>query len=355
LTIRGMRLAHLAPALIILLAPGLAWAAASQRDVAVSTEKGLIVTANRRVIYVLDAASMEVKRRIWNDGIVQRLSFSRDGSRLAITDDTGRLRILDSATWEPVKEVRDIGAAAFAPAADVLLVRERKNRLLVLRSMTTGEELGRAALAEDTWPVALVLSPDGKRAMAISGALVGKEKSLPYAEWPRDFKDQVERDTFAQKNDGRHSHVVLYSWPDGKVLSEADVWYCLPMKSLPYWRDDEVVVPETGNAWAAISCKGDVRLLEWPGWYCDGLGWSPSGDCIFISRIGGYAFLRRGDKPVKVELKDGQKLPGGLGLEQETFLGFGFGSDGVVFGVTSDSRIARIDKSGKLVEIKPFF
>jgi hypothetical protein len=311
----------------------------------------LVATSDKRVVYVLDAKTLEVKHRLWNQAVVEKLRFNKTGSRLVITDDARRLRFLDTAKWECTKEFEDISSndVDFAPEVDLLVMA--KGDKLFLRTMADGEEKGQAALPEGFSASAVSLSPDGGRSMAICSGLEGREAKLERDKWPKEFKNELDREEFEQKHDGKHSRIVVHEWPAGKASAEQETWYRLPQDPVFHWRGKGMVVACYHGPWAEIDAGGKAKLFEAPAWCSYGVGWSPAGDVVYSGSLAEYVQVRNGKPPVKVELARELRLPGW----PEYFCGFGIEADGSGYGVTLDDRVARIGKDGQLLEIKPFF
>src|SRR5262245_36220436 len=67
--------------------------------IAVSPDgKRLAAGGQNRVVYLLDADTLEVQKRIWLGARVGRLAFTTDGKRLLVEDDADTLHLLDSTT-----------------------------------------------------------------------------------------------------------------------------------------------------------------------------------------------------------------------------------------------------------------
>src|SRR5215207_9445246 len=96
----GLRLSLLAA--LALPAPALAGGAFGRgglEAVAVSPDgKRLAVGGQNRVVYLLDADTLAVQRRVWLGARVGRLSFSGDGKRLLAEDEADNLHLLDAAS-----------------------------------------------------------------------------------------------------------------------------------------------------------------------------------------------------------------------------------------------------------------
>ena len=74
--------------------------------VAVSADgKWIAVGGQNRVVYLLDADTLEVKKRIHLGARIGGLAFSRDGTRLVIEDETDTLHLMDTATAKVVAKL----------------------------------------------------------------------------------------------------------------------------------------------------------------------------------------------------------------------------------------------------------
>src|SRR5436305_710343 len=64
--------------------------------VAVSPDgKVVAVGGQNRVVYLLDAKTLAVTKRLWIGARIGRMTFSRTGARLIVEDETDRLRLLE--------------------------------------------------------------------------------------------------------------------------------------------------------------------------------------------------------------------------------------------------------------------
>ncbi len=74
--------------------------------VAVSPDgKTVVVGGQNRVLYVVDAETFEVKKRIWTRARVGALEFSKDGSTLVLEDDAEETHLFDGKTFEHRKRL----------------------------------------------------------------------------------------------------------------------------------------------------------------------------------------------------------------------------------------------------------
>lgn len=331
--------------------PGGAWAKdpswGGHAAVAVSPDGKTVVTGGAsRTLYVLDAATLEVQRRVWMAARIGTLCFNRDGSRLVLEDDTETTHFLDTAEWKVVQSLPKTGYIVCAPLADCL-VAQRKERpaVLVFLSMTDGRELGTIEIGARIG--ALGLSPDGRKCVVLTDAKREGEEKVPQKEIPADVQG-FERNVWVQKHDGATCTFYAFEAPSGKKTAEAKLWFSTSLgRSLTAVREDAAYVFNYDNENARIAWDGTTTLFPARNSFNYGLGFS-SDQTLFLS--GGLRDGTRGaidgSNQVMFQLDPQPGMP-------EYFESFCFDAEGTGYGVTSNFRVARIDKEGKIVLCVP--
>jgi len=286
--------------------------------------------------------------------VVVNLSLDKTGSRLLITDDARRLRIFATDKWTLVKEFTNVShdQVSFAPLAN--LVSVLKGRKMLLIDMADGAEKAQLALP-DEYGMYAVMSPDARRAVVISTLQTSTEEKLQESKWPKDLPSDLEKEMFRQEHDGSQSRIAVVELPTGKILAEQKAhWFTAPPPIHGggfKWQDDGLMFAPYNGPWVHIDSNAQVKMLKAPAWCNYGLGWSLAGDFCYTGSLATYVRLHNGKEDAKEELAREQLVPG----FPEYFHGFGVEADGSAYAVTSAHRMARIDKHGKVVEIKPYF
>lgn len=318
--------------------------------VAVSPDgKTLVTGGQNRVIYVLDASTLEVRKRIWASARVGQLAFNRDGTRLVLEDDDENLTFYDTATYEALKTVSRASDMNCAPAADLLAMhREVRDQAIHFLSMTDGNEKGSIPFSERI--AAFGLDSSGSRLVVLTEAVKNEEEPrVPVADTPKDLKG-VEKKIYEQKHDARTSSMLVYEVPSGKLVSRHELWY-----STSSGRVDVVVtekfaaVLNYGNENARIYFDGKIEFFQCDNSFNYGRGYSQDRKWAMT---GG---LRRGTLTNLENLEatgfEVDKVPGW----PEYFEGFTFGPDGTGFGVTSACRLVVLSRKGEVQKAVPVY
>lgn len=323
-----------------------------QRDISVSSDGKSIVSSRGRVIYCLDSKSLKVTHRVWAKTRVKRLSFNKDGSKIAVLDKTKQLRLLDIANGKFQSVIKPVKCIFFAPAVNLMAASvASKNNVVVLLSMTDGSKKKEIVLPKNFCEIAIALSPDGTKLVVFSYRLKGKEKKIPKDQMPKKFKNELAREEYMQRHDGKHSEMLVYDLQTGKQLIRKELWYTME-RTLAFFSGEDVLIMQYRNPCARISPNtGKISLFKSASFFNYGVGWSTNGMTIVTGSLADGYISREGAKPIEFRFKGDDRLPGW----PEYFFGFAIAPDGTIFGVTSGQRIARISPTGKILKVRPYF
>lgn len=302
-----------------------------------------------RVLYVLDAATRDVRHRIWIQARVGALAFSKDGSRLCLEDDDEVLRIFDTATWKEVTRVADAGDCSFAPAADLVaaVTASGKEKGVRFLSMTDGMEKGKVVVEGRISGVGLDAS--GTKLAVLSEP--AEDKAEPKADrgtMPKELKGAAKKE-WEQKNDGMTATLRWFEAPSGKAAGEAKTFYSARGRVAVRRAGEFTFVLNYEDVCARISAKGEVTIFECTGSYNYGRGFSADGAFAINGGLRhGAVTTLDGGTGVKFEV---DRLPGW----PEYWAGFCSSSEGGFWGVTSASRLAKFTKDGKVEWVGPVY
>src|SRR5262249_25070171 len=143
--------------------------------------KLVAVGGQNRVIYLVDADTLQVKRRLYFGVRIGELHFTRDGKKLLVEDETDTLSLLDLATGKVAARLSNVNGLTVHPGTNQLVVRDLsevvKGRLLVL-SPDDLKARGQVELPDR--PVAWAFVSGGKGLVVLgTSKYEGKERPLP--------------------------------------------------------------------------------------------------------------------------------------------------------------------------------
>ena len=109
-------------------------------------------------------------KHLRHDGIVNAITFSRDGRLLATASDDGTARVFDGQTFaprgEPLRHHREVTAVVFSSDGSMLATASNDGTARIFDSRTLAV---RNVLRHDCAVVAIAFSPDSRRLATASG------------------------------------------------------------------------------------------------------------------------------------------------------------------------------------------
>ena len=176
----------------------------------------VLAAGDSRAIYVLDAATMEVKDRIYTGTTVVWMAYRVDGKAVFVRDTSGKLQALDTATFKELWSVPKTETADYALAANALAFTMRENRTYVAKVVdgTSFQTKGQWELGEKFYPVAQGISIDGLKTVVLSRSdkRESEEKQRP----TNDMKG-IARSLFQQQHDQRGARIAQIDLASGNV------------------------------------------------------------------------------------------------------------------------------------------
>jgi hypothetical protein len=342
---RSIRYAGFCLLLLSSLAHGAVSGQGGLEAVAVSPDsKTIAVGGQNRVIYLVDAADLTVKKRLWIGSRIGSMTFNRAGARLIVEDESDRLRLLDPATGKEIAKVEGVSGmvvsrrAGLVAVRDLLKVDKPSLRLLSLDDLA---EKGRIAVV--TRPAAYHFTDSGKRLVVLSKGLSGEEKRIRPAEIPVSLAG-LAREAFRQRHDGYHSYLTTFDVADGKVLAQQKLWYTSDS-------DSTVVVPAGKETFlfnrvnfCARIAGGKITLFSTSLRFNQAIGVSEDGKHL---QLGGMAEGTSGPVEGRRVSFEIAPLPG----QAELFTRFGVLEDGSAYGVTTGYRLVKIGRNGRVEKV----
>lgn len=312
--------------------------------VAVSPDgKTVVAGGDNRVLYVIDAASLEVKKRIWLKVGLYEAAFNKDGSVLVVEDTSETLHFIKTADWQVFNKVTKAGYMSPAPAVDLVagLSSGYQTSTIKFISMSTGTWKDQVQFPGKV--VAIGLNAQGNRLVVLANGPKGKEEKKPTPKGLRGF----EADVFRQKNDGRVSIVAEYAVPSGKKLSEQTIFYCAGYP-LAIAAEKKTLFIDYVNL--NIIIVGDkVDIFQGKSSYNYASGVSADRKSVLLGGLRDGTLVNVDDMTMKTFEID--TLPGW----PEYYKGFAFGADGTGYGVTTSYRLVKINKNGMVEKVVPIY
>jgi hypothetical protein len=313
--------------------------------VAVSADgKWIAAGGQNRVVYLIDADTLEVKKRVHLGARIGGLAFSRDGTRLVVEDETDALHLMDTATAKVVAKLPNLSGLLADPSGDQVIVRDLSDpERPRLRRLSTAKLESLGLIDMDSRASAYSLDATGKRLVILSASRPGDEKRVPANEVPRELTG-LARWKFRLEYDGLVSQLSTLDLATGKVLGRKTLWYTSDSENTVVVPGDKTTyVLNRVNICAKIA--GDkIDLFETADRINYALAASPDNKTLLAGGIGTGTHGPVEGKRTRFEVAP---LPG----QPEMFTRFAVRADGSAVGVTSAFRVVRISREGKVEKV----
>jgi WD40 repeat protein len=332
----------------VLLAMGLVQARLAHgfQGCAVSPDgKTVVVGGDNRVLYVVDASTWKVDKRIWFGPRIKDICFGKDGTQCYVKGDDRMLHVLSTSDWTEQKRLKDMEPLALAADMSVALSVGRKrgggwrDRALIvwrLPDWTLAKEID---LPKDLHPHKLALTADGKTAYVRTGSIKDpKEKDTEVGPEPKAWKA---RSLWKQRKDGRVTDVLVIDVGTGKI-SKTIRCFDSSMNYRIYPTADGAVFADYSQYCGVLDAGAGAYEVKRTDGFAYGSGRGPKGN-LYTGGLASYLVL--GPKAEKIGEGKIKKIPG----FPEYFRRFTpLGADRVL-GVTDAYRVIVIDASSHKV------
>lgn len=323
----------------------------------------LVAGGDNRVLYVLDPASLEVKKRVAFGSPIIQMAFDAKGATLAVSDTDGTLHLIETKDWKTKAKLKDKHRVVFSARNDLAASADRDHRAsaIVVSSTVDGKDLFRLPLPKEMPVAALGISPDGMKLAALLGANDDpSEPKVNFSDIPKDLKGLAKTD-FQLRNDGKTSLVQIYDLKSGKLLSEKKVFFTMnATQSVAVFIKGGVVFNEYSNQGFQMKDDGEGRLVQFDGSFLYGSGVSQDGKYIMAGNLRQFALIDTG--ALDATTNTAEKLAGTLNSLNalpgwpEYFKGFDATANAKVFyGATSGYRVVMFGADGKVIKAEPIF
>jgi WD40 repeat protein len=311
--------------------------------IAVSPDgKTVLAAGDNRVLYVLDAKPLTVRKKLWIGVNPLSIHYSADGSAFALHDTQGTLKFYDAATLKVNNEVTGVEVLTVAEKADIIFTAGRpRGRGEEAKTPLRGYELATGKPVLDrTVNMAirgLGADSDALRLFAISRPI---KSATEKKQNPSSSLRGLERELFRQKNDGKVAQLVAFDI-NGKELGRHTSWFSTP-RSAAVISFGKLLRIVTYDKYMAVFTLGsmDTRFVESKNSYNYGIGYSIGNNKLVTGGLGkGTIVLLDSGKTRSFQVDR-------IGGWPEYFKGFAIAADGTVYGGTTAYRLVRVNPDG---------
>ncbi|MDY0274177.1 MAG: hypothetical protein RBR42_01915 [Desulfomicrobium sp.] len=314
--------------------------------VAVSPDgKQIVAAGDNRVLYAINAETMEVTERVWLGTPILALDFTQDGSKVVAEDTDGTLFLFNAQDWSIIKNEPKAEQMTVSREANLVAGLDRQTvRLFSLENLSA---TGTITLGDKDRVACMALAPKGDR-LAILLTPVDDDAE-PKEKVPTDLKN-LEADEFKLKNDGKTSRLLIFSATDGSNIADHKLYFSAStVGATLLFQEENILIVNYTNLNAQIDAQGEVTLFKLDNSYNYGIGVSADHQTLLTGGLakGTYTKVENLNKTTFSQ----DRLPGW----PEYFKSFSVAPDGTAYGATSGYRIVKIKPGGALDKSYPVF
>lgn len=319
--------------------------------VVVSPDGATVYAAgDNRALYVIDAATLDVKARHALGSNPHTLMISADGATLVVHDTASRLIFLSTSDWSRKAVVDDAQAIALAAGADAVVAVGGARRdggayttALKVYALADGAPKSDFAVKGDVQAVAA--APDLSSFTAMTKPV--KDDSETRTQPPKDLP-AGERGEFEMRNDGNAAEIVILD-KAGAETFRGKTWFSASDATTSAHDGTSAYFFGYNNKNAKIGADGSVTFVQLAPRYLYGVDASPDGKRVAAGSLRDGAVHGLADgSTAQFKLDEVEGWP-------EYFRAFAFAPDGTVFAGTSAYRLIRVGPDGTIQASQPVF
>ncbi len=307
----------------------------------------VLVAGDSRAIYVLDAATMEVKDRIYSGTTVVWMAYRVDGQAIFMRDTSGLLKAVNASDFKQIWSANRTETADYAFAANLLTYTARENREYVVKVIDASslQEKGTFQLGEKFYPGAQGISIDGLKTVVLSRS---EKRESEEPQNPGSDLKGLARSLFRQQNDQRGARIAQIDLTSGKV-TVTESWYKSDnVRGMKVSLTDTFIL-SFSEEMARIDAAGEVEMIPSGARNHYGATMSPSMDTIISGSLREITVKKLSSEAAQVFKLD--SLPGW----PEYFTRFAHAPDGRVIAGTTAYRVIVLDAAAGTMNAYPVY
>lgn len=321
-------------------------------SVAVSPDGTTIKAAGtNRVVYTVDAETMQITDRHYHPGKVEEIQYTPDGRRIIMRMDNEMVRVVSARSLKNLYEISDVDEMSLSADGSRLALLENsyKGGILSLVNAANGKPISRIEFPEIRTRV-VGLSADGSKAIVLSqgdndGDLEPKEST------PSDLDDYAE-DLFKQQHDGYVSKVIAVDFSDDSHTVNQTFF----RSSFPFavgMVGDKLAVTNGTQDSALIAADGSTELMNFGDLYLSNAMLSADASTVMMNN--GSTFMVHGldGSVIGAEQRkiEGPRIDG----PGEWITAMDEAADGTIYVATSAYRLWKIAPDASEPEVIPVY
>ncbi len=322
--------------------------------VAVSPDGATVAAAGDNfTLYLVDAANLQVRQRIYLGTNPQELYYSADGKTLAVFTLDDEVVLYSTEDWKPRATIGNrIQQVAHAAAADSLVLlgsskRDKDNNYetpITVIALANGGVKLEAVLKADV--AAIAAQPDAGAFIAMTKQV--KDEKEEKAEPPKDLS-ATEKKNFKQQHDGNVAEILVLD-ASGSETARQPSWFSQSGSLTGVFNGSEAWFLGYSNENIRLKADGSIiDFFEGPSSYNYGIGVSADQTQVALGNLRTGSILDPATgASVVFKLDQLQGWP-------EYIKDLAFAPDGSVFAGTTSYRLVHIGADGKVIQAAPIY
>lgn len=307
----------------------------------------VMAAGDSRAVYVLDAATMQVKNRVYTGTTIVWMTYRIDGQVIFLRDTSGRLQAVDANSFKELWSIDKTETVDYALAANTLAVTLRENRTYVAKTIdaATFQTKGTWELGEKFYPVAQGISIDGLKTVILSRS---EKRESEDKQRPTSDMKGLTRALFQQEHDQRGAKIVQIDLASGQMTT-TESWYKSDnVRGMKVSLAGSFVLSFSAEM-ARITPSGEVEIIDSGARNHYGATMTPTMDTIISGSLKQITI-----KPLAADAAQVFKLKSLPGWP-EYVIRFAQSSDGRIMAATTGYRIVVLDPASGKVDTYPIY